>query len=142
MIHQVAIKSLPQEWLWCQTWCSQKEFSNAHVIDLCNDPQTKGLSTNAESTEYFWILINSKIFLKFIEPKLTAAQRIVPEWKDYDAEIKNLLNRVQDQEHDEQVIESVATEEEKAENSESASKSEDEAKHTELWSLFVLSFTF
>lgn len=72
------------------------------------------------------------MYLKFIEPKLTAAQRIVPEWKDYDAEIKNLLNRVQDQEHDEQVIESVATEEEKAENSESASKSEDEAKHTEL----------
>lgn len=43
MIHQVAIKSLPQEWLWCQTWCSQKEFSNARVIDLCNDPQTKGM---------------------------------------------------------------------------------------------------
>lgn len=45
MIHQVAIKSLPQEWLWCQTWCSQKEFSNARVIDLCNDPQTKGMHT-------------------------------------------------------------------------------------------------
>lgn len=42
MIHQVSIKSLPQEWLWCQTWCSQKEFANARVIDLCNDPQTKG----------------------------------------------------------------------------------------------------
>ena len=22
MIHQVGIKSLPQEWLWCETWCS------------------------------------------------------------------------------------------------------------------------
>lgn len=54
----------------------------------------------------------------------------MPEWKDYDAEIKNLLNRVQDQEHDEQVIEPVATEEEKATKSETTS--EDEAKHTEL----------
>lgn len=54
----------------------------------------------------------------------------MPEWKDYDAEIKNLLNRVQDQEHDEEVIESVATEEEKAKKSETTS--EEEAKHTEL----------
>lgn len=71
MIHQVAIKSLPQEWLWCQTWCSDETFSSAKTIDLCNNPQTK-------------------------EAKLTAAQRIVPEWTGYDMEIKNLLNRVED----------------------------------------------
>lgn len=69
MIHQVAIKSLPQEWLWCQTWCSDREFSSAKVIDLCNNPQTK-------------------------EAKLTAAERIVPEWKDYDNEIKALMGRI------------------------------------------------
>lgn len=77
MIHQVSIKSLPQEWLWCQTWCSDKDFSRAKVIDLCNNPQTK-------------------------EAKLTAAQRIVPEWKDYDAEIKGLMSRAEAREHDEQ----------------------------------------
>lgn len=74
MIHQVAIKSLPDDWLWCQTWCSDSSFKSAKVIDLCNNPQTK-------------------------EAKLTAAQRIVPEWKDYDAELKTLLARVEDHEN-------------------------------------------
>lgn len=70
MIHQVAIKSLPQEWLWCQTWCNDETLAKAKTIDLCNNPLTK-------------------------EAKLTAAQRIVPEWKYYDQEIKNLLNNVE-----------------------------------------------
>jgi len=34
MIHQVAIKSLPQEWLWCETWCSDDEKPRAKTIDL------------------------------------------------------------------------------------------------------------
>lgn len=78
-------------------------------------------------------LTNGEFHFIFSEPKLTAAQRIVPEWKDYDSEIKNLLNRVQDQEHDEQVIEPVATESSEKVNSESTSQeSKDDAKHTEL----------
>lgn len=32
------------------------------------------------------------------EPKLTAAARIVPEWVEYDNEIKQLLRPVQEQE--------------------------------------------
>ncbi|XP_064638451.1 UDP-glucose:glycoprotein glucosyltransferase 1-like isoform X2 [Lineus longissimus] len=68
MIHQVAIKSLPQEWLWCETWCSDASKASAKTIDLCNNPQTK-------------------------EPKLQAAMRIVPEWKDYDQEIKDILEK-------------------------------------------------
>lgn len=63
MIHQVSIKSLPQHWLWCETWCSDESKAYAKTIDLCNNPMTK-------------------------EPKLRAAMRIVPEWKDYDYEIK------------------------------------------------------
>uniref|UniRef100_W8AWU6 UDP-glucose:glycoprotein glucosyltransferase n=1 Tax=Ceratitis capitata TaxID=7213 RepID=W8AWU6_CERCA len=74
MIHQVAIKSLPDEWLWCQTWCNDNSFKKAKVIDLCNNPMTK-------------------------EAKLTAAQRIVPEWKDYDQEIKNLMIKIEDHEN-------------------------------------------
>ncbi|XP_021356134.1 UDP-glucose:glycoprotein glucosyltransferase 1-like isoform X2 [Mizuhopecten yessoensis] len=69
MIHQVAIKSLPQEWLWCETWCSNESKAKAKTIDLCNNPQTK-------------------------EPKLKAALRIVPEWKNYDYEIKILWDKV------------------------------------------------
>lgn len=33
---------------------------------------------------------------------MTAAQRIVPEWKDYDSEIKNLMSRVEDREQEEE----------------------------------------
>ena len=34
MIHQVGIKSLPQEWLWCETWCDDESKKNAKTIDL------------------------------------------------------------------------------------------------------------
>lgn len=34
MIHQVAIKSLPQEWLWCETWCDDASKVRAKTIDL------------------------------------------------------------------------------------------------------------
>ncbi|KAM6969007.1 UDP-glucose:glycoprotein glucosyltransferase 1 isoform 1-T1 [Tautogolabrus adspersus] len=70
MIHQVPIKSLPQEWLWCETWCDDSSKRSAKTIDLCNNPMTK-------------------------EPKLQAAERIVAEWTDYDQEIKRLQTRVQ-----------------------------------------------
>nr|XP_023674332.1 UDP-glucose:glycoprotein glucosyltransferase 1 isoform X2 [Paramormyrops kingsleyae] len=68
MIHQVPIKSLPQEWLWCETWCDDASKKAAKTIDLCNNPQTK-------------------------EPKLQAAVRIVAEWSDYDQEIKRIYNK-------------------------------------------------
>ncbi|XP_015216779.2 UDP-glucose:glycoprotein glucosyltransferase 1 isoform X1 [Lepisosteus oculatus] len=68
MIHQVPIKSLPQEWLWCETWCDDSSKKSAKTIDLCNNPQTK-------------------------EPKLQAAVRIVGEWSSYDQEIKKIYNR-------------------------------------------------
>lgn len=71
MIHQVPIKSLPQEWLWCETWCDDSTKRSAKTIDLCNNPMTK-------------------------EPKLQAAVRIVAEWTDYDQEIKRLLTKVQE----------------------------------------------
>ncbi|XP_069563366.1 UDP-glucose:glycoprotein glucosyltransferase 1 isoform X1 [Brachyistius frenatus] len=71
MIHQVPIKSLPQEWLWCETWCDDSTKKSAKTIDLCNNPMTK-------------------------EPKLQAAVRIVAEWTDYDQEIKRLQTRVQE----------------------------------------------
>ncbi|KAJ8389769.1 hypothetical protein AAFF_G00114750 [Aldrovandia affinis] len=72
MIHQVAIKSLPQEWMWCETWCDDASKTAAKTIDLCNNPRTK-------------------------EPKLTAAMRIVPEWAEYDSAIKGLLKSVEEE---------------------------------------------
>lgn len=38
---QVPIKSLPQDWLWCETWCSDEAKTTAKTIDLCNNPRTK-----------------------------------------------------------------------------------------------------
>lgn len=34
MIHQVSIKSLPQDWLWCETWCDDASKKSAKTIDL------------------------------------------------------------------------------------------------------------
>lgn len=69
MIHQVPIKSLPQEWLWCETWCDQGSKKYAKSIDLCNNPLTK-------------------------ESKLDAARRIVAEWTDYDDEMQKLADEI------------------------------------------------
>ena len=67
------IHSLPQEWLWCETWCSDESLKEARTIDLCNNPETK-------------------------EPKLARARRQVPEWTEYDDEIAELFRRVREEE--------------------------------------------
>lgn len=65
------IFSLPQEWLWCETWCADKTKAKAKTIDLCNSPLLK-------------------------EPKLDMARRIISgglfneSWIELDLEIKAL----------------------------------------------------
>jgi UDP-glucose:glycoprotein glucosyltransferase len=59
--HQVPIYSLPPQWLWCGSWCSQESKAEARTIDLCNDPLKK-------------------------TPKLDMARAILPEWVDLDKE--------------------------------------------------------
>lgn len=66
MQHVLPIHSLSQEWLWCETWCSDESLGVAKTIDLCNNPLTK-------------------------EPKLDRARRQVPEWTEYDEEIAGVL---------------------------------------------------
>ncbi|RVW24169.1 UDP-glucose:glycoprotein glucosyltransferase [Vitis vinifera] len=67
--HTVPIFSLPQEWLWCESWCGNATKSKAKTIDLCNNPMTK-------------------------EPKLQGARRIVPEWQDLDFEARQFTAKV------------------------------------------------
>ncbi len=43
MIHTVPIKSLPQEWLWCETWCSEESKARAKTIDLVSPPASSPL---------------------------------------------------------------------------------------------------
>ncbi|KAH8887033.1 hypothetical protein GQ53DRAFT_844565 [Thozetella sp. PMI_491] len=64
----IPIHSLPQEWLWCETWCSDEAFKEARTVDLCNNPLTH-------------------------EPKLSRARRQLPEWTVYDDEIAALAKR-------------------------------------------------
>mmetsp|Transcript_29296 Transcript_29296/g.66475 ORF Transcript_29296/g.66475 Transcript_29296/m.66475 type:complete len:563 (+) Transcript_29296:19-1707(+) len=70
--HQVPIFSLPQEWLWCESWCSDASKSSAKTIDLCNNPLHK-------------------------EPKLDMARRVVSgslfnqSWVQLDTEITSLI---------------------------------------------------
>lgn len=61
--HYLPIYSLPQDWLWCETWCDDESKKTAKTIDLCNNPLTK-------------------------TPKLENALRIVPEWTTYDERVK------------------------------------------------------
>lgn len=70
--HSVPIHSLPQEWLWCETWCSDESKAGAKTIDLCNNPLHK-------------------------EPKLDMARRVIDgplfkeSWVQLDSEIRDLL---------------------------------------------------
>ena len=68
------IFSLPQEWLWCETWCDHESLARAKTIDLCNNPKTH-------------------------EPKLKVAQRLIPEWSIYDSEIRQLKTQFEANKH-------------------------------------------
>ncbi|KAJ7264047.1 glycosyltransferase family 24 protein [Mycena haematopus] len=65
---EVPIFSLPEDWLWCETWCSKDRLHRAKTIDLCQNPLTK-------------------------EPKLARARQI-PEWEEYDAEISRFARKL------------------------------------------------
>jgi UDP-glucose:glycoprotein glucosyltransferase len=65
--NQVPIHSLPEEWLWCETWCNQESKSRAKTIDLCNNPLTK-------------------------TPKLENVKRIIPNWEETDAMLESMMS--------------------------------------------------
>ncbi len=66
--HQVPIFSLPEEWLWCESWCDQESKSRAKTIDLCNNPLRKewklDMAKRVISGDLFqesWIELDSEI---------------------------------------------------------------------------------
>lgn len=71
MQRQIKIFSLPQNWLWCETWCSDESFRDAKMIDLCNNPLSK-------------------------ENKLDMAKRLLPEWVEYEKEIDELVSNLKE----------------------------------------------
>ncbi|KAG5438354.1 hypothetical protein PCANB_002842 [Pneumocystis canis] len=70
--HLIPIFSLSQNWLWCETWCSDESLKDAKTIDLCNNPMTK-------------------------ESKLKRARRQVQEWNEYDKTVTDLIKRILEQ---------------------------------------------
>jgi UDP-glucose:glycoprotein glucosyltransferase len=73
--HQIPIHSLPTDWLWCASWCSDDSKSSAKTIDLCNHPETK-------------------------EPKLDMAKRIISgelfeeSWIELDEELASMMKGI------------------------------------------------
>eukprot|EP00930_Biecheleria_cincta_P033490 TRINITY_DN23213_c0_g1_i1.p1 TRINITY_DN23213_c0_g1~~TRINITY_DN23213_c0_g1_i1.p1 ORF type:complete len:1613 (-),score=322.65 TRINITY_DN23213_c0_g1_i1:59-4897(-) len=67
---QLPIYSLPQEWLWCESWCSEASKQNAKTIDMCQNPVRK-------------------------EGKLQQAKRIAPEWSKYDDELQTIIDQLE-----------------------------------------------
>eukprot|EP00514_Thraustochytrium_sp_LLF1b_P008948 CAMPEP_0184548524 /NCGR_PEP_ID=MMETSP0199_2-20130426/6252_1 /TAXON_ID=1112570 /ORGANISM="Thraustochytrium sp., Strain LLF1b" /LENGTH=1540 /DNA_ID=CAMNT_0026943139 /DNA_START=159 /DNA_END=4781 /DNA_ORIENTATION=+ len=73
--HMVPIHSLPQDWLWCESWCSDASKTTAKTIDLCNNPLHK-------------------------EPKLDMAKRVIAgelfpqSWIELDNEVKAIMDGV------------------------------------------------
>lgn len=104
MQFNLPIHSLPQEWLWCETWCSDEDLAKAKTIDLCNNPMTK-------------------------EPKLDRARRQIPEWNEYDEEIGRLAKRVKGEKEGAAVVDVQAEEqvrEKKEKDEERRAKDKDE----------------
>merc|ERR1712166_1149419 len=70
----VPIFSLPQDWLWCESWCSLETKNTSKTIDLCNNPQHK-------------------------EPKLDMAKRVISgdlfdqSWVELASEIHEVILR-------------------------------------------------
>lgn len=73
--HQIPIFSLPTEWLWCASWCSDESKGASKTIDLCNHPETK-------------------------EPKLDMAKRIISgdlfeeSWIELDDELAGIMKGI------------------------------------------------
>lgn len=64
------IFSLPQEWLWCESWCSDASKARAKTIDMCQNPVKK-------------------------EGKLQQARRIAPEWVEYDDRLEAWVREIE-----------------------------------------------
>lgn len=69
MQDEMPIFSLPEEWLWCETWCAGESKARAKTIDLCNNPLTK-------------------------IPKLENVRRIVDGWDEMDRELEDLSKQL------------------------------------------------
>ena len=88
----VPIQSLPEEWLWCETWCGNSSKARAKTIDLCNNPLTKEPKLDQVSQSVSQSVSNPNNPLTN-EPKSEQARRIGGErWAEIDGELTQALS--------------------------------------------------
>lgn len=94
--NRVPIFSLPQEWLWCETWCDDESKARAKTIDLVRPPPThprqfpmKRLRCSPVAAVVVYQCNNPLTKT----PKLENAVRIIPEWRDLDEEARSIEER-------------------------------------------------
>jgi UDP-glucose:glycoprotein glucosyltransferase len=84
MQHSVPIFSLPQDWLWCETWCDDQSLATAKTIDL--------VRVSVIIITIFIILIFSQCNNPMTkEPKLDRARRLLPEWTLFDQQAREAM---------------------------------------------------
>lgn len=72
---QIPIFTLPKEWLWCESWCSDADKASAKIIDLCSNPARS-------------------------ETKLSSAKRIIPEWQHLNDKVEKAISQDHDDDDD------------------------------------------
>jgi UDP-glucose:glycoprotein glucosyltransferase len=58
--YMIPIFSLPQEWLWCESWCSDNTKAAAKTIDLCNNPMYVPTHTHTLSLVFQYHYFNDE----------------------------------------------------------------------------------
>lgn len=148
--HTVPIFSLPQEWLWCESWCGNATKSKAKTIDLCNNPMTKEPKLQVDVCSFglccfpywvrtpwpsyhctfffsvFWCAITFPEFYWILQ----GARRIVSEWPDLDLEARQFTAKILGDELDVQEPTPLPNQSEK---SVIGSPAEDLESRAELW---------
>lgn len=130
--HMVPIFSLPQEWLWCESWCGNATKLRAKTIDLCNNPMTKEpkLQVTIKSMSIL------RLFFHFLSLQelcifLQGAKRIVAEWPDLDLEARRFTAKILG-ENIEPQEQSTSTPPTQTQNTNEASSLEDQESRAEL----------
>jgi UDP-glucose:glycoprotein glucosyltransferase len=101
--HMIPIHSLPQEWLWCESWCSVSEAFHfmrpvlteiylCHAVYCQETENGNALGQNATKKQAKAIdLCNNPLYKT---PKITMARNFVEEWAEYDSNAQRLFEKV------------------------------------------------
>jgi UDP-glucose:glycoprotein glucosyltransferase len=90
MQDQIPIFTLDQDWLWCQTWCSDESLKTAKTSTSFSDPIPTS-SSSLQTADKVVDLCQNPLTK---EPKLARARQI-PEWDVYDQEVAAFAKKLE-----------------------------------------------